>query len=150
MGSNSGDDHSNQRVLFQARWASGFFKDSRWFSANRCLEVRLTSEALITRLMLPYCLFSSTHWGFKNTIPLGHIKSVHKAPFRGWWPTVEITFIDATGRSRCLEICFTGSLPQIGSRQQRIRDTFIQSLSRSRGDEEALASPPVLVDKPPG
>lgn len=133
MGSNLDDEYSNQCGLFKARWASGFYKNRRWFSVNRCLEVRLTSDALITRLMFPYCLFSSTHWGFKNTIPLDHIKSVQKARFLGWWPTVEITFIDATGCSRCLEIGFTGPLPQIGSRQQRLRDAFIQALSDTPG-----------------
>ena len=135
MRSKLDDVSDNHPALFQARWATGFFKHRRWFSANRCLEVKLTSEALITRLMLPYCLFSSTHWGFKNTIPLDHIKSVHQARFLGWWPTVEITFIDATGHSRCLQICFTGPLPQIGSRQQETRDTFIQALSRIAGNK---------------
>ena len=149
MESNLNVEFNTPHTLFQARWATGFFSDRRWFSANRCMHVMLTPDALITRLMFPYCHLSSTHWGFKNTIPLDHIKSVHKSRFLGWWPTVKITFIDATNHTRCLEICFTGPLPQFGSRQQRVLDSFVQILSISLEEKQALAPQPILVDTTP-
>ncbi len=121
----------SEAALFQARWASGRYHHRRWFSANRCLDVRLTSGALHTRLMFPFSLFSATHRGFKNTIPLMQIKAVQKARFMGWWETVEITFVDNEGCSRCLEIGFTGPLPQIGTHQQKTRDAFMQAMQEA-------------------
>ena len=120
-------------TLFQARWVTGWYHHRPWFSANRCLSVLLTSEALHTRLMFPFSLLSSDHWGFKNSVPLVQIKSAREARFLNWWPTVEITYLDGAGQSRCLEIGFTGPLPQIGSGQLNKRAAFILALEKARG-----------------
>jgi len=52
-------------------------------------------------------------------------------PFLNWWPTVEITYLDDEGHSRCLAIGFTGPLPQIGAGQQRKCDAFILALKET-------------------
>ncbi len=121
-----------RELRFQARWASGRYHHRSWFAANRCLDVRLTSVALHTRLMFPYSLFSSTHWGFKNAIPIKQVQTVQAARFLNWWPTVEITFLDDAGRSRCLEIGFTGPLPQLGTSQQEKRDIFLRAMQKAQ------------------
>ena len=125
-----------RKARFHARWATGFYHHRPWFSANRCLDVQLTTEALHTRLMFPFSLLSSTQWDFHNTILLDRIKAVRKARFLNWWPTVEINYVDNAGCSRCLEICFTGPLPQIGASQQEKQDAFIQAIQEAKRASE--------------
>lgn len=130
-----------REILFEAKWATGFFADRRWFSANRSLAVVVTAREIRTRLMFPYSLLSATDWGFKQTIPISRVRAVAPARFLGWWPTVRLEFQDADGRRRCLELGFTGPLPQIGTSQARKREAFLRAVDAARAsgqqDEES-------------
>lgn len=121
-----------QADRFHARWASGHYLHRPWFAANRCLDVVLTSETLSIRVMFPFSLLSTTHWGFKNTIPLTEILTVRPSRYLGWWHTVQITFLNQAGVERCLDISFTGPFPQIGAGQERKRDAFLAAIQEAR------------------
>lgn len=123
-------------VRFHAKWASGVFRgvDGRVNlpSANRCLHVTLTGEELQIRMVFPFSLlFGSRQLGFKQNIPLSRITQVDKARFLGWWHTVRVTFLTETREQKCLELTFTGPMPQLGSSQLVKRDRFVTMMQQS-------------------
>ena len=120
-------------IRFRARWVSGYYRNPdgrlRFPSANRCLEVILTDEDLHIRMMTLFSsLFGSRQLGYKQSIPVSRVLQVEKARFRGWWHTARITFTTDTHQQLCLELGFTGPLPQIGSSQLKDRDRFFHIL----------------------
>ena len=118
---------------FQSRWTSGFFRGPdgrvRWPTANRCLEVTVTGHALRIQMMPPFSLmFGPRQLGYKLNIPLTTVTRTQRTRFLGWWHTARVWFTTEGGQDVCLELGFTGLLPQYGPNQLKQRDRFVQVL----------------------
>jgi hypothetical protein len=99
---------NSDRILFQHRWATRLCRENPWYrrSANRIIEVRVTEEEILSRVMFPLLSF-----GFRDiAIKPCQISEVKHARYWGF-PTVQVYYQEDRGELLCLEHAFTRLLP---------------------------------------